>query len=475
VRGWNYHVGKDMEAYHQAHPKQPNVGTEQASTVSTRGIYANDRRRGYVSAYDENAPPWATTAEKWWSYFATRPWLSGGFAWTGFDYRGEPTPYSWPCINSHFGILDTCGFPKDNFWYYQSWWTDRPVLHLLPHWSWPGREGKEIDVRALSNCDEVELLLNGQSLGRKPMNRNSQLSWKVKYAPGAISARGFQSGKMVAEEKIETTGAPAAIRLTPDRASIHANGEDLSIITVAVLDDHGRIVPMGSNLVQFALSGPGRILGVGNGDPSCHEPDQFIERWPTHTSRLDGWRWKEVADPQKAGLPELAAEFDDSTWAAADTSSQSGPLSERQNAVFRAHISVSDQDLAAESLQLCFGMIDEDGFVYVNGEKAGESHDWRIAPTFDIKRLLHAGSNSIAVAVGNYEGAGGINKGVTLQVQEKPIIPQWQRSVFNGLAQIIVQSSKEAGDIKLTATAPGLRSITQVIQSQASSSRPCVP
>ncbi len=123
VRGWNYHVGKDMEDYHRAHPAQPEVGTEQGSTVSTRGIYANDPEHGYVSAYDTNAPAWAHTAETWWSYFATRPWLSGGFVWTGFDYRGEPTPYSRPCVNSHFGILDTCGIPKDNFWYYQSWWT----------------------------------------------------------------------------------------------------------------------------------------------------------------------------------------------------------------------------------------------------------------------------------------------------------------------------------------------------------------
>ena len=190
-----------MDAYHAAHPHQPNVGTEQGSTVSTRGIYANDKTRGYVSAYDDNAPSWANTAETWWSFFAPRPWLSGGFVWTGFDYRGEPTPYWWPCINSHFGILDTCGFPKDNFYYYQSWWTDQTVLHLLPHWNWPGREGQEIDVRALSNCDEVELFLNGQSLGRQPMKRNSELRWKVKYAPGTLSAKGYRAGTVVAETK----------------------------------------------------------------------------------------------------------------------------------------------------------------------------------------------------------------------------------------------------------------------------------
>ncbi len=219
VRGWNYHVGKDMDDYHQEHPNQPNVGTEQASTVSTRGIYVSDPKRGYVSAYDVNAQPWSSTAEKWWSYFAERPWLSGGFIWTGFDYRGEPTPYGWPCINSHFGVMDTCGFPKDLFYYYQSWWTDKPVLHLLPHWNWsasaessgatapkrseggPGKEGQPIDVWCFSNCQEVELFLNGQSLGRKTMKRNSHLQWPVKYEPGTLSAKGYSDGKLVAETK----------------------------------------------------------------------------------------------------------------------------------------------------------------------------------------------------------------------------------------------------------------------------------
>ena len=133
VRGWNYHLGPHVDQYHAEHPHQPNIGTEQASVVGTRGIYTNDRPHGYVAAYDVVWPGWTTTAESWWSFFASRPWLSGAFVWTGFDYRGEPTPYWWPCINSHFGILDTCGFPKDVFYFYQSWWTTNTVLHLLPH------------------------------------------------------------------------------------------------------------------------------------------------------------------------------------------------------------------------------------------------------------------------------------------------------------------------------------------------------
>lgn len=458
VRGWNYHVGGVMEKYHAAHPTQPEVGTEQASTVGTRGIYANDVARGYVSSYDDNAPSWATTAERWWSYFADRPWLSGGFVWTGFDYRGEPTPYSWPCINSHFGVLDTCGFPKDNFYYYQSWWTTKTVLHLLPHWNWPGKEGQEIDVRALSNCEEVELFLNGQSIGRQPMKKNSQLKWRVKYAQGVLSAKGFNAGKLVAETKVETTGEPVTIQLAPNRTTLNADGVDVSVITVSVSDSQGRIVPVASNKIHFELNGPGKILGVGNGDPSCHEPDQYIPNTPFHTKAVPDWRWKRIPNVYAKEFPEAAEIFDDSSWHAADVNSQSGPLDGQQNAMFRTRVYLSPEEFATPSIALNFGMIDEDGFIYVNGQKAGESHNWQDPATVDVKHFLHAGTNTIAVAVGNWNGAGGLNKGVSFQYLEKPTPVDWQRSVFNGLAQILVQSGKDPGEITLTASGEGLKS-----------------
>jgi beta-galactosidase len=476
VRGWNYHVGRDMDNYHREHPSQPNVGTEQGSTVGTRGIYANDAARGYVSSYDDNAPSWATTAESWWAYFADRPWLSGGFVWTGFDYRGEPTPYSWPCINSHFGILDVCGFPKDNFYYYQSWWTTNIVLHLLPHWNWPGKEGQDIDVRALSNCEEVELFLNGQSLGKQAMKKNSHLKWSVKYAPGVLSAKGFNGGKLVAETKVETTGEPAAVTLTPNRSTINADGEDVSVFTVAVTDAQGRIVPTAGNKINFDLGGAGKIIGVGNGDPSCHEPDVYLPKWSDHSVALnDGWRWEKVPDARKENLPEVQTDFDDSAWQPDDPQSGSGPLEPRDQAVFRAKINVTADELAAENVELDFGAIDEDGSVFVNGQKAGESHNWQVPASFDVKRLLHPGENTIAVAVANWNGAGGINKGVRLQLQNPPVMPAWSRSVFNGLGEIIVQSTKAPGEIKLTASADGLAAATTAIESQPCAPRAAVP
>jgi beta-galactosidase len=212
VMGVNYiHLG-DMEKLHADNPALPIVGSEEGSTLNTRGIYAKDAVKGYVNAYDQEVPiQWGKPAREWVPFFENRPFLAGTFAWTGFDYRGEPAPHDkWPCISSNFGILDTCGFPKDSFYYFQSWWTSRTVLHILPHWNWPGREGQEIDVWCYSNCDEVELFLNDQSLGRKTMPRLGYLSWMVPYSPGAILAKGYSGGRLVAEKRVETTGTPAA-------------------------------------------------------------------------------------------------------------------------------------------------------------------------------------------------------------------------------------------------------------------------
>jgi beta-galactosidase len=271
VHGWNYINMGDIEAFHRRRPEQPIVGSEEGSTVCTRGIYADDAGRGYVSAYDLRAPKWGSTAEKWWTFFAERPWIAGGFVWTGFDYFGEPIPYKWPCTASHFGLMDLCGFPKDNYYYFKSWWRDETVLHLFPHWNWAGREGRVIDVRCFSNCDEVELLLNGMSLGRKKMRPTSHLAWPVAYAPGVLEARGFRSGKCVATAMNETSGAAARIVLAADRNVIRADGEDVVAVTASAVDANGRVVPTADNVIRFEVSQEGRLLGVGNGDPSNHE------------------------------------------------------------------------------------------------------------------------------------------------------------------------------------------------------------
>ena len=280
VQGFNYRY-QGIDEYHKQFPKQFTTGTEFASTVSTRGIYENDTVKGYVSSYDRNYPPWASTAEGWWSYFAEREYLSGGFVWTGFDYRGEPTPYGWPCISSHFGIMDMCGFPKDLFYYYKSWWGPEreSVLHLFPHWNWEGKEGQDVEVWCFTNCETVELFVNGVTQGWQKVAKNSHASWNVRYQPGVLEVRGqhhARAGTLI--DRRETTGAPAQLVLRPDRTSLVANGEDTIVVACEVQDAEGRVVPTAMNNVQFAVTGPGRIIGVGNGDPSSHEPDRATKR-----------------------------------------------------------------------------------------------------------------------------------------------------------------------------------------------------
>jgi beta-galactosidase len=374
-----------------------------------------------------------------------------------------------------------CGFPKDNFYYYQSWWTTNIVLHLLPHWNWPGKEGQEIRVDALSNCKQVELFLNGQSLGKQAMKPNSKLSWQVKYAPGTLSAKGFDdAGQVIAETKVETTGTPASVQLAPNRATLNADGEDVSVITVSVADAQGRIVPTASNKISFELTGAGKILGVGNGDPSSHEPDTFVAQLPVKTIPVEGWHWKLATIPGRGALaPEYAPDLDDSSWNVirpktdGDTGDQ--VLSEGQSAVFRAHVNLTEADLANPGVQIRFGGIDDHGWIFVNNQRVGESRDWAAQPAFDIKKALHAGDNVIAVGVLNESGNGGLNSDVNVELVGKPVANAWSRSVFNGLAQIIVQSSKDAGEIKLTATADGLQPATTTLTTQAGAARPSVP
>jgi len=277
VMGFNYNLGVPDE-WHKAHPKKPSVGSETASTVATRGIYSTDKLRNWLSAYDLNHPEWAELAEEWWRFYAAREWLAGGFAWTGFDYRGEPTPYGWPSINSQFGIVDMCGFPKDNFYYYKAWWGSEPVLHLFPHWNWDERQGEPISVWVHSNLDSVEVFLNGNSQGSKNVQPQTHLEWKVKYEPGVLEARGTIDGKVVLTEKRETTGKPEAIRLTADRMEINADGQDVAILRVEVLDKQGRAVPTADNMIAFKITGEGALIGVGNGDPNCQESDKDPRR-----------------------------------------------------------------------------------------------------------------------------------------------------------------------------------------------------
>lgn len=278
VMGFNYNLSQ-VDAYRKQHPTQPAVGTETASAVFTRGIYTNDRLRNWVSSYDINYPNSSVDlGQAWWNFYSARPWLSGGFAWTGFDYRGEPSPYAWPSISSQFGIVDTCGFPKDAYFHYKAWWDNQPVLHLFPHWNWPGREGEEILVQVESNLESVELFLNGRSLGAQQVVPQYHLEWKVNYTPGVLEARGAKDGKVVLTQTRRTTGEPVRLVLTPDRGEISADGEDIAIVRVEAFDKDGLPVPTADAFVRFSIAGEGTFIGVGNGDPNCQQSDKKPQR-----------------------------------------------------------------------------------------------------------------------------------------------------------------------------------------------------
>ena len=271
VVGFNYIVQNDVDNRKNQHPDWKIVGSEETSGCGTRGVYFNqpDQPGRMVSMNrDTTHHHIENVIERGWQFYADRPWAAGLFYWTGFDYRGEPNPLSYPATLSEFGLLDYCGFPKDEAWYLRAWWTDEPVLHIFPHWNLAGHEGEEVEVWAYSNCDEVELWVNGKNMGRQTMPRNGHLKWKAVYQPGSLKAVGYKNGKRILTQKIETTDEARNILLTADRTSLQADGQDVAVITVSLSDKKKRLVPDACIDMELQVEGDARILGVGNGDPA---------------------------------------------------------------------------------------------------------------------------------------------------------------------------------------------------------------
>jgi beta-galactosidase len=278
VVGINYNIW----AYKKYKGKRKLIASETASAVSTRGEYNLVLEQGepvmepqlnsQCSSYDVCKPDWGSHAEDSLKALKNSPWVAGEFVWTGFDYIGEPTPYEWPSCISYFGITDLCGFPKDRYYIYQSQWTDTPMVHILPHWNWKGYEGREIPVWVYSNCDSVELFLNGKSLGEKNMADTGKLhvEWQVPYTPGTITAKAKKQGKEICRQDVRTAGKPENIQLAIDRPEISADGEDLAYITVKVTDSKGVLCPDAENNIKFKVSGSGTLAATGNGNSINH-------------------------------------------------------------------------------------------------------------------------------------------------------------------------------------------------------------
>lgn len=271
VAGYNYILQNPVEEHRVNYPQRKAIGSEETSGCGTRGIYFDEHDKGLMVAHNRKVhgpDSIYNCIERGWKFYDERPWLGGLFYWTGFDYRGEPNPMKFPATGSQFGILDYCGFPKDEAYYLKSWWTDEPVLHLFPHWNLQGHEGETVDVWVYSNCEEVELIVNGQKMGRKAMPKNGHLEWKAVYRPGKVKAIGYKNGRKILTQVVETTGEVAAIQLTADRAELRADNQDVSVVRVELQDRKGRFVPTACQNLKLKVDGPIRILGVGNGDPA---------------------------------------------------------------------------------------------------------------------------------------------------------------------------------------------------------------
>lgn len=299
VHCWNY-----SRRYRIARMLEPNkavIISESASTVSTRGFYEfplPDKKTDFtkslqVSSYDLNTPPWAEISDDDFMWQQQEPYVAGEFVWTGFDYLGEPTPYDNRWVKEHgmsdkdasrssyFGIVDLCGIPKDRYYLYKSYWKpDETTIHILPHWNWKNRIGKNVPVFVYTNGDCAELFLNGKSLGKKckkPKSDNSverfRLMWQdVTYQPGKLKAVAYKEGIKIGEEIIETTDEPYSLQLAPDRKVINADGKDLSYILIKAVDKEGRLCPLADDKIKIELDGPGKIAGVGNGNPQSMNP-----------------------------------------------------------------------------------------------------------------------------------------------------------------------------------------------------------
>jgi beta-galactosidase len=275
VQGSNYFKIGNIDRVHKDLPNLPILLSEEGSTVTTRGIYETNAAKGFHQAYDRDVPGWGATAQKWMRYVDQRKFIAGAFIWTGFDYGGESVQHYWPGVVSHFGIMDYCGFPKDAYWYYKAQWTNEPVLHILPHWNKEGLpKSDSVDVHLYTNMDEVELFLNGKSLGKKTVGKFDVPAFRVRYAAGKLLAKGNKNNVKYST-LVETTDVPSELQIIPETGTqIKNDGQDISILTIKVLDKKGRLVPTASNKLNFAIEN-GTILGVGNGHPSSHEPDNF--------------------------------------------------------------------------------------------------------------------------------------------------------------------------------------------------------
>jgi len=278
ITGINYFTDS-YDAFHVKFPNQPIVSSELVSAFSTRDNYKNDKEEQTYDNYDHNIAQWGETVRDANRDIFSRDYVMGMFVWTGFDYKGEPSPYEWPSVSSHFGTIDTCGFPKDSYYLYKALWKDEPALHLLPHWNW--KKDEIVKVMAYTNCDEVELYLNNRLISKKSCDLYTQVEWKVTFEEGCIEAIGYKNGIKIISDRRETAGKSYELKLETNKECIFRDNKDALILNVSVVDEKGIIVILEESMIKFNIEG-GTLLGVGNGNPNSHEKDKADYRLLFH-------------------------------------------------------------------------------------------------------------------------------------------------------------------------------------------------
>ena len=454
LMGFNYLAQCDIPEYRKKHLQQPGWLTEETSGCGTRGVYHADSANCHIPQFDRAG---GTSIERGYKFCMEQEWMAGLFYWTGFDYRGESTPFSYPANGSYFGILDQCGFPKDAAYYILANSNDKPLVHLFPHWNHAGHEGETIDVWAYSNCDELELIANKKSLGRQKVPQYGHCSWKATYHPGSITVKGFKNGKLAAQETLSTTGAPEKIALTANKTLADKTKDDIILVTVEALDSKGNAVPDAANKVSFSLDGPGKIIGVGNGDPSCLENDRELEHCfglkinalqELTVKNLDNWRSE----------MQSAYECDWRTPLVYDRKERWDYYHDTL-LVVKAEFTIEDfDDNAAFTLYSKSILLDQD--IYINDVKVASKIKRDAPQEFALDRnILRPGKNTVYYVGKKIRKAYQWDEPNTDlgTVGEKIPEPKYSRSLFSGKALVVIKTDGTPGSITLTAKGDGLK------------------
>lgn len=452
VMGFNYLVHGNTDDYHREFPNTPCIGTEEGSTYTTRGVYSVDDDQHYKTAYDVKPLPDWFTIQECWKHYDARDYLAGMFIWTGFDYRGEPTPYAWPSVTSYFGMMDLCGFPKDNVYYLKSWWQkEETVLHILPHWNW--KSGDTIDVWVYSNCDAVDLQLNGQSLGKQTMAKNGHLSWNVPFEAGSLKAIGYKAGIVVSEAERHTAFKAQHIQLSADRTLL--NGEkDVAMVQVELLDEYGHAHPLANNDISFEVVGPGQIIGLGNGDPTSLEKDVFVDEY--HRIDLPDTELYSTRDNEvQKYMEQLPRDV------------QEEVIKNQDRKLLISSFTLEQKPSANTRYTLFYKDMGDNQQLFINGHLIDRARkaSKQAAEYLVSSSLLSEGKNVLLVVTHPFQPAHqwdhpNRNPG-TIQCRETAEIPH--RKLFNGLAQVIVQA-EDVGFIQLKASGKGLKDATLTIE-----------